>query len=47
MPREEIIRNVPAAGVGEVVQEFVNAGAREVRAIRNASGSWDITARFD
>jgi hypothetical protein len=47
MAREETLRNVPSERVGAVVQGFTSDGAREIRAARNAVGTWDITARFD
>ncbi len=44
--REETLKNVAGDRVGAVVQGFANDGAREIRAVRNAAGSWDVTARF-
>lgn len=47
MAKEETLRNVPSDQVGAVVQRFANDGAREIRAIKNTAGSWDVTARFN
>lgn len=44
--KEETLNNVSGDRVGAIVQGFANDGAREIRAVKNAAGSWDVTARF-
>lgn len=38
------ITDVPPGRVGQIVQQFVMGGARQVTCVRQADGNWTITA---
>lgn len=38
------IKDIPASKVGQVVQDFVSSGAKEVRAFENDDGTWTVSA---
>lgn len=42
----ETLTNVPSDQVGEVVQSFVQNGARRVTAVQTTPGFWTITAEL-
>ena len=44
MCRQEVLRGVPAAKVGEIVQSFKKDGATQVDTSDNGNGTSDITA---
>ena len=43
MPQPKPIKNVPESEVGDVLQGFVDGGAAEVKAERQADGKWTVT----
>lgn len=45
--REETLNDVTSNRVGEVVNDFVQDGAKEVEAVRNNGGTWDVTGRYE
>jgi hypothetical protein len=47
MARQEELKNVPADGVDQKVQDYKDAGATNVEKTKQSDGSFTITATFD
>lgn len=46
MPRIEILRDVPDSEVDEVMQDFRDDGATNVRKDKQLDGKWTVTATY-
>jgi hypothetical protein len=47
MPREEQLTDIPAENVQQVMQDFKDAGATDVKSAKQSNGKYTVTATFD